>query len=42
MGKNDIPVDKVIYREDIPMDARHRSKVEYGPLRDSLKEEGLV
>jgi len=42
MGKNDIPVDQVIFRKDIPMDLRHRSKVEYGVLREELQREGLV
>lgn len=42
MAKNQIPVDQVIFHTDIPMDLRHRSKVEYGVLRDELKEAGLV
>lgn len=42
MGKNGIPVDQVIFHPDIPMDLRHRSKVEYGILRDELKKAGLV
>jgi acyl-CoA synthetase (AMP-forming)/AMP-acid ligase II len=42
MTKNGIPVDQVIFHPDIPMDLRHRSKVEYGVLRDELKEAGLV
>jgi len=42
MDKNNIPVDQVIFHPDIPMDLRHRSKVEYGVLRDELKEAGLV
>ncbi|HAE37326.1 MAG TPA: AMP-ligase, partial [Candidatus Riflebacteria bacterium] len=42
MAKNEIPVDQVIFYPDIPMDLRHRSKVEYGILRDELKAAGLV
>lgn len=42
MDKNGIPVDQVIFHPDIPMDLRHRSKVEYAILRDELKEAGLV
>jgi acyl-CoA synthetase (AMP-forming)/AMP-acid ligase II len=42
MDKNGIPVDQVIFHPDIPMDLRHRSKVEYGILRDELKKAGLV
>jgi len=42
MTKNQIPVDQVIFHPDIPMDLRHRSKVEYGILRDELKKAGLV
>jgi len=42
MTKNEIPVDQVIFHPDIPMDLRHRSKVEYGVLRDELKKAGLV
>lgn len=42
MAKNEIPVDQVIFHPDIPMDLRHRSKVEYGILRDELKGAGLV
>ena len=42
MHKNGIPVDQVIFHPDIPMDLRHRSKVEYGVLRDELKKAGLV
>jgi len=32
----------VIFHPDIPMDLRHRSKVEYGVLREELKKAGLV
>lgn len=42
MDKNDIPVDQVLFHPDIPMDLRHRSKVEYGILRDELKKAGLI
>jgi hypothetical protein len=42
MKKNEIPVDQVIFYHDIPMDLRHRSKVEYAVLRKELKEAGLV
>jgi acyl-CoA synthetase (AMP-forming)/AMP-acid ligase II len=42
MDKNGIAVDQVIFHPDIPMDLRHRSKVEYGDLRDELKREGLL
>ncbi|RCK75784.1 MAG: AMP-dependent synthetase/ligase in alkane synthesis cluster [Candidatus Ozemobacter sibiricus] len=42
MAKNKIPVDQVIFYPDIPMDLRHRSKVEYAVLRDHLKKAGLV
>jgi acyl-CoA synthetase (AMP-forming)/AMP-acid ligase II len=42
MTKNDIPVDQVIFHPDIPMDLRHRSKVEYGVLREELRKAGLV
>ena len=42
MTKNEIPVDQVIFHPDIPMDLRHRSKVEYGILREELKKAGLV
>lgn len=42
MEKNKIPVDQVIFYHDIPMDLRHRSKVEYAVLRKELKKAGLV
>ncbi|NLI76518.1 MAG: hypothetical protein GX442_08755, partial [Candidatus Riflebacteria bacterium] len=42
MGKNGLPVDEVIFFPDIPMDPRHRSKVEYAILRKELKDAGLV
>jgi acyl-CoA synthetase (AMP-forming)/AMP-acid ligase II len=42
MEKNGVPVDQVLFRETIPMDPRHHSKVEYDALRTELKTEGLV
>ncbi|WP_127716971.1 AMP-binding protein [Halobacteriovorax sp. HLS] len=42
MKKNSIIVDKVIIFSDIPMDARHHSKVEYDILRKDLKSKGLI
>lgn len=42
LDKNRIPADQVIFRPDVPMDLRHRSKVEYGTLRAELQAEGLV
>lgn len=36
MNKNAIPVDKIICVENIPMDPRHHSKVEYNKLREML------
>lgn len=36
MNKNEIPVDKVVSVENIPMDPRHHSKVEYAKLRELL------
>lgn len=39
---NGIVFDKIICVEDIPMDPRHHSKVEYGVLRTSLEETGLI
>ncbi len=42
MDKNGVLVDKIIYTEDIPMDPRHHSKVEYAVLRQQLKDKGLV
>ena len=40
--KNSIIVDQIIIHDDIPMDARHHSKVEYAVLRADLKKKGLV
>lgn len=42
MSKNSIIVDQVIIYSDIPMDARHHSKVEYDVLRKDLKSKGLI
>jgi acyl-CoA synthetase (AMP-forming)/AMP-acid ligase II len=42
MAKNQLPVDGIVFREQIPMDPRHNSKVEYDVLRRALLEEGLV
>ena len=42
MAKNKLPVDAVVFRADVPLDPRHRSKVEYDALRSALKDEGLV
>lgn len=36
MNKNEIPVDKIISIDSIPMDPRHHSKVEYAKLREML------
>ncbi len=37
LEKNKFVVDEVVYVEDIPMDPRHHSKVEYEVLKKSLK-----
>jgi len=42
MKKNGVPVDGVVFRESVPMDPRHHSKVEYDVLRKELVEAGLV
>jgi len=39
---NGILFDKLICVEDIPMDPRHHSKVEYGILRESLQSQALI
>lgn len=39
-AKNNIIVDRIICFNDIPMDPRHHSKVEYALLREKLKQEG--
>lgn len=41
LAKNDVVVDKVVRVDDIPMDPRHHSKVEYTILRNSILEKGL-
>lgn len=42
LNYNQIPVDQVVIVEDIPMDPRHQSKVEYAILRKKLLEEKRV
>ncbi|OGQ79925.1 MAG: hypothetical protein A3F90_01325 [Deltaproteobacteria bacterium RIFCSPLOWO2_12_FULL_60_19] len=42
MEKNGMPIDQIVFRDNIPMDARHHSKVEYDVLRKELQSEGLV
>lgn len=42
MSKNGVPVDLVLFRNHIPMDPRHNSKVEYDVLRNELKNEGVI
>ncbi|MCA9523999.1 MAG: AMP-binding protein [Myxococcales bacterium] len=42
MAKNGIVVDRVVFPLEIPMDARHHSKVEYDLLREQLVAQGLV
>jgi hypothetical protein len=37
LEKNDFIVDAVIHTDDIPMDPRHHSKVEYDILRKKLQ-----
>ena len=37
MDKNGVLVDKILHTEDIPMDPRHHSKVEYGQLRSQIQ-----
>ena len=41
LAKNEIPVDGIEVLDDIPMDPRHHSKVEYEILRKTLVEKGL-
>lgn len=36
--QNKLPLDRVIFMEEIPMDVRHHSKVDYGKLRQKLNE----
>lgn len=42
LQKNEIIFDSVIHIDEIPMDPRHHSKVEYHVLRSRLKELGLI
>ena len=42
MAKNGMPVDQVVFRDRIPMDPRHHSKVEYDVLRKELLDANLV
>ena len=39
LAYNEIICDHIIKVDDIPMDPRHHSKVEYGILRETLKNE---
>ena len=39
---NGILFDKLLCVDDIPMDPRHHSKVEYGILRKTLTENNLI
>ena len=41
-AKNNLPLDKLIFRAEMPMDPRHHSKVEYDALRTQLGKEGLL
>jgi len=41
LDKNKIVVDKILFFEEIPLDSRHHSKVEYAVLRKNLLEKGL-
>ena len=41
LAKNDVVVDRVIRVDDIPMDPRHHSKVEYSILKKSIMEKDL-
>ena len=36
MEKNNFIVDEIIHTDEIPMDARHHSKVEYDVLRKKI------
>lgn len=42
LDHNRIPTDEVLVLEDIPMDPRHHSKVEYERLRERLSQENLI
>ncbi len=37
-AKNEIPLDSIFFVDNIPMDPRHHSKVEYEPLRARLQQ----
>jgi len=37
-NKNEVPVDEVIFMDDIPLDPRHHSKVEYALLKKQMME----
>lgn len=39
--KNEIPIDRLYIVEDIPMDPRHHSKVEYNILQDAIEKQGV-
>lgn len=39
LNHNGIQVDQILFRNDIPLDPRHHSKVEYGKLREMLLQE---
>jgi acyl-CoA synthetase (AMP-forming)/AMP-acid ligase II/pimeloyl-ACP methyl ester carboxylesterase len=39
---NSIVVDQITHTEEIPMDPRHHSKVEYGILRKELQEKSVI
>jgi len=41
LGKNKILFDRIVQFQEIPLDARHHSKVEYHVLRDQLTNKGL-
>lgn len=41
-GKNNIPVDEIVFLDQIPMDPRHHSKVEYAKLREILRTNSKV
>ena len=36
--KENLPIDKIVFMEEIPMDVRHHSKVDYNKLRQKLYE----
>jgi acyl-CoA synthetase (AMP-forming)/AMP-acid ligase II len=42
MKKNKITFDQILLYNDIPLDSRHHSKVEYAILRRDLQKQGLV